>query len=242
MAWEESEDKLIFTTEPETGVETPDLTDETEEFENACAQFRQVCGEIGTLIDVENFRGGFDDMPTFYAHDAYKTITGLCLAMAWKGLDTECTYLGAKIGLGQPEWWRRCWELAESGGGSNPVTYDYKFVIDSIDVSKHSSAYVDLIGSIQPNNPDVSEPTDYPYFELEYTSEHGSTLELHDYGTLNGVRFYTQRTLEIYRSSNVTIAEEIEVTIRCTSHSIEPITVTCSFTASSGQVPMPPPF
>ena len=112
MAWEEKDGNLIFTADPENDDPTPDVGG-TEDFENACAQFRQVCAEIGTLIGVENFRGGFEDMPVFYAHPSYRTIQGLCLATAWKGLDTLCTYEGSKIGLGQPQWWYRCWELAE---------------------------------------------------------------------------------------------------------------------------------
>lgn len=100
MAWTEEDGKLIFTADPST-----------EDFETACSHFREVCKQIGTLIGVEDFRGGFDEMLTFYTHDAFKTTQGHSLALAWVGVDEQCAYEGAKIGLGRPAWWHRCWEL-----------------------------------------------------------------------------------------------------------------------------------
>jgi hypothetical protein len=81
-----------------------------QEFESACADFRQVCAEIGELIGVSDFHGGYDDMPVFYSHSSYRTIQGLCLAMAWSGCNERCVYTGSKVGYGQPAWWYKCWE------------------------------------------------------------------------------------------------------------------------------------
>lgn len=79
-------------------------------FNNACVYFRQVCQEIGELINEPNFKGGYDDMITFYSHSAYKTDTGMQLAIAWSGCNDLCRYEANKIGLGSPEWWYKCWE------------------------------------------------------------------------------------------------------------------------------------
>ena len=84
------------------------------EFRNACVQFRFVCNKIGAAINKPNFRGGFDEMPAFQQSEVYGTVAGLCLAMAWDGADKLCTYLGSKIGLGQPQWWYVCWEEADN--------------------------------------------------------------------------------------------------------------------------------
>ena len=85
----------------------------TEEFDRACEYFRQICGEIGDLMGVENFRGGYDDMPVFYAHDAYKTDKGMQLAIAWSGCNDFCNHEAAKLGLGSPEWWYKCWNIEQ---------------------------------------------------------------------------------------------------------------------------------
>ena len=86
--------------------EPPDMTD----FNAACASFRQVCAEIGQLIGVQNFKGGFDEMAEFQASQAAYTDTGVILALRWGAADKLCTYEGGKVGLGQPEWWYKCWE------------------------------------------------------------------------------------------------------------------------------------
>ena len=79
------------------------------DFNNACQMFRQICSQIGTLIEDENFKGGYDDMLTFYNHEAYKTDKGVQLAIAWSGCNDLCKYEASKIGLDSPEWWYRCW-------------------------------------------------------------------------------------------------------------------------------------
>lgn len=83
---------------------------ETEAFNNACAMFRSVCENIGILIGVTDFRGGFGDMETFRDSPQFHTLEGLQLAMEWCASNEQCKYEGAKIGLGQPDWWNRCWQ------------------------------------------------------------------------------------------------------------------------------------
>ena len=55
----------------------------TTDFDNACQTFRHICSEIGNLIGDKNFKGGYDDMMTFYKHSSSKTKNGTHLAIAW---------------------------------------------------------------------------------------------------------------------------------------------------------------
>lgn len=72
--------------------------------------FRAVCTDIGALLGVEDFRGGFDEMQTFQASEMFNTMPGLRLAIEWSAANELCKYEGAKIGLGQPDWWHECWK------------------------------------------------------------------------------------------------------------------------------------
>lgn len=85
-------------------------------FEAACAQFRTLCSQIGAFIGDADFKGGFDEYTEFATSEAYKSnpVQGNALAIQWSALNELCKYEGAKIGLGQPDWWYKCWELAES--------------------------------------------------------------------------------------------------------------------------------
>ena len=86
---------------------------DTTEFDKACEYFRQICGEIGALMGVEDFKGGYEDMPVFYAHESYKTDKGMQLAIAWSGCNDFCNHEAAKIGLGSPAWWYKCWGIEQ---------------------------------------------------------------------------------------------------------------------------------
>ena len=83
---------------------------DTTNFDNACSYFRQICQQIGTLINEPNFKGGYDDMITFYSNNQYKTDEGMQLAIAWSGCNDLCRYEANKIGLNSPEWWYKCWQ------------------------------------------------------------------------------------------------------------------------------------
>lgn len=84
-------------------------------FEQACQLFIALCGEIGEFINDPDFRGGFDEYAVFAASDAYQEnpVKGNALAIQWSALNELCKYEGAKAGYGQPDWWYRCWEMAE---------------------------------------------------------------------------------------------------------------------------------
>ena len=114
--WNPSPEKLIAAgyvdevphiPEPEPVVE-PEI--DTADFENACTLFRNVCSQIGSAIEDAEFHGGFDEMIAFQQSPVYNTLRGVQLALAWSAANELCKYEGAKIGLGQPDWWYRCWE------------------------------------------------------------------------------------------------------------------------------------
>jgi len=83
-------------------------------FDAACAKFRQLCAKNGAAAGIENFRGGFDEMAAFQASTVYGTVAGLQLAVAWSAVNELCKYEGSKLGYGQPDWWYRCWEVADA--------------------------------------------------------------------------------------------------------------------------------
>lgn len=89
---------------------TPEPPDTTE-FDNACAQFRQICGQIEIATELPGFKGGFDEMTEFQQSPVFSTLAGVQLALAWDAADKLCTYLASKLGIGQPEWWYRCWGI-----------------------------------------------------------------------------------------------------------------------------------
>lgn len=82
-------------------------------FNTACKAFRAVCADIGALLGIENFRGGFEEVTAFSELPQFKTLDGLHLAMEWSAANELCKYEGAKIGLGQPEWFYKCWDGTE---------------------------------------------------------------------------------------------------------------------------------
>ena len=91
------------------GTPTPE-----QEFEAACAQFRTICAAIGQFIGADNFHGGFGEMASFASSEAYQAnpVMGNSLAIQWSAANEQGKYFGSKIGLGQPQWWYRCWQLA----------------------------------------------------------------------------------------------------------------------------------
>lgn len=103
----------------------PSIEQDTTAFNTACGYFRQICGEIGDLMGVSDFRGGYDDMPVFYAHESYKTDKGMQLAIAWSGCNDFCNHEASKLGIGSPDWWYRCW------GEQRPLYYNFRLVNDS---------------------------------------------------------------------------------------------------------------
>lgn len=99
------------------------ISDDRSRFEAACENFRNVCGQIGTLIG-QDFKGGYDDMEVvanfIYSLDLTTeqgketAIRANSLVSAWSGANDFCIYEAKRIGLGQPDWWKDCWGITDS--------------------------------------------------------------------------------------------------------------------------------
>jgi hypothetical protein len=83
------------------------------DLETAYAQFREVCSQIQTFAGLTSFKGGFDEAIAFLKSDAFAAdkLTGTYLFSLWQGADKAATYEAAKIGIGQPAWWKECWGI-----------------------------------------------------------------------------------------------------------------------------------
>lgn len=88
-----------------------DLTD----FNNACEQFKNVCEQIKEFAQFQEFKGGFEEAMEFLNSQAFKQnqIQGILLFSLWQGADKLCTYQAKKIGIAQPNWWKKCWNIEE---------------------------------------------------------------------------------------------------------------------------------
>ena len=86
-----------------------------EEFEAALVMFRAVCGEIAQFLGVDQFLGGFGDIAAFETSEiaAAHPVEALMLSSKWNAADKLCTYLGSKVGYGQPRWFYYCWGIPE---------------------------------------------------------------------------------------------------------------------------------
>lgn len=88
--------------------ENPVMADRSA-LEAAYANFRTVCSAIGSLIGNSEFKGGFEEIPTFANSDAAQSQQGIILSLQLTFADKQCTYEAAKLGIGQPQWWNECW-------------------------------------------------------------------------------------------------------------------------------------
>jgi hypothetical protein len=113
----------------------------TEDFDNACVQFRQVCAQIALATGIEGFKGGFDEMYEFQQSPVFATLEGMQLATAWNAADKLCTYEASKIGIGQPQWWYKCWEeeLADAESVEETVEPEENGEEQSNDVASEES-------------------------------------------------------------------------------------------------------
>ena len=81
-------------------------------FNTACEQFRMVCMQIRQFTGIQDFRGGFNEFTSLLNSPAFQSnpVQGNTLALLWSGANEYCIYEGSKVGLGQPDWWYKCWE------------------------------------------------------------------------------------------------------------------------------------
>lgn len=96
--------------------EEPVISDEpvdTTAFDQACEAFKMVCREIKEKANLSVFYGGFDEMAEYQNSEFAGTLEGLKLAILWSSANELCKYEGAKIGLNQPQWWYKCWNITK---------------------------------------------------------------------------------------------------------------------------------
>ena len=84
-----------------------DLTD----FNNACQIFRDVCGQIGQLIGVEDFHGGYDELLANFDKSELNTEQGKILKEKLNLANSLCIHEGKKVGLPAPDWFFKCWGI-----------------------------------------------------------------------------------------------------------------------------------
>ena len=82
-----------------------------QEFNAACAKFRAVCEQIRQFLHLEEFKGGFDEYAAMMESEYFLAdpTTANTLMHEWSGMNQLCTYLGEKVGKGQPDWWYYAW-------------------------------------------------------------------------------------------------------------------------------------
>lgn len=87
----------------------PSTDASTSDFEIACFHFKQICNEIGLLLNNSDFKGTFEEVFAFYNNAQYKTNKGMQLAIALNSCREICEYEALKIGIGVTEWFDICW-------------------------------------------------------------------------------------------------------------------------------------
>ena len=135
-----------------------------EEFEAALVMFRAVCNEIAQFLGVEQFLGGFGDIAAFETSEtaAANPVMALMLSSKWNAADKLCTYLGSKVGYGQPKWFYYCW------GIPMPTTVEVPEGAQEADIEPDPAVLAMLEQQAQepeptePEEPGESEPTEEP--------------------------------------------------------------------------------
>ena len=95
-------------------------------FKTYCNYFKQVCNEIGNLINVSNFKGSNQEILNFYGSDEYKTEKGVQLAIALDTVKNLCQYQAEKLNI-YNQWFDKCWEgifLNSSSSNSNSSIFE----------------------------------------------------------------------------------------------------------------------
>lgn len=86
--------------------------------------FKPACDDIAKMIDVESFKGGFDEMPLLYQYilgidtstdeGKKKMLKAHTLAIRWEAADAYCKHESEKLRWKPAEWWKFCWAQAEA--------------------------------------------------------------------------------------------------------------------------------
>lgn len=87
--------------------ETQDLTD----FNSACALFRATCNDLGTLLGIDDFHGGYDELLAIVGKAEMRTEQGTILSDKLNLANSLCLHEAKKVGLPAPDWFFKCWDL-----------------------------------------------------------------------------------------------------------------------------------
>jgi hypothetical protein len=83
-------------------VSCPDL-------DSACVLFRSICASIESALEIDDFKGGFDEI--FALTDAqHMVLREAGLTDKLNFADRLCNHEANKVGMQAPAWWYRCWE------------------------------------------------------------------------------------------------------------------------------------
>jgi len=91
----------------------PQNTDMTK-FNEACRIFRGICGEIGELLGIQNFLGGYDDLLNVKDDERLSTKEGQHLINMINLANSQCLHEARKIGLSSPDWFYMCWGIKKN--------------------------------------------------------------------------------------------------------------------------------
>ena len=91
----------------------PENTDMTK-FNEACRIFRGICAEIGELLEIPNFLGGYDDLLNVKDDERLSTKQGQHLINMINLANSQCLHEAKKIGLSSPDWFYMCWGIKKN--------------------------------------------------------------------------------------------------------------------------------
>ena len=104
---------------------TPMTTDTTDLYQTFVDYFQPTCVEIGSLIGVLNFRGGYEDMTSLYVYiltldktteeGKQKILDAHTIAFRWSAANDFCNHEANKLGWKPSKWWKWCWEQWDNG-------------------------------------------------------------------------------------------------------------------------------
>lgn len=76
----------------------------------ALSLYRKVCMDVRQLLNMPEFRGGFEEWAALVMDNTLSKNTELqILARRGEALNALITYEAKKLGIVPPDWWKECW-------------------------------------------------------------------------------------------------------------------------------------
>lgn len=126
-------------------------TAQEREFREACRGFRELCYRVRPIVGDDNWRGSIDEIrdaltdPKVISHPDFQFLSTM---LTW--YDKECTYLGGKIGLGQPAWWFKCWEYEQEEAISQLICDPYTGEVIELPYEEELNPYDTVVSDFNP--------------------------------------------------------------------------------------------